>query len=309
MEITLQSLFEQDQSDTVTFRGAESFLASQARRALAEQLLEAGAAHSAEDYFHGAMLLQHGDRPEHHLRARELALKATEMGHPRARYMVAAATDRWLMRQGKPQKYGTNTYPSEDGSGWRVWDYDPATTDEDRAEWDVPPIAELLRRVKTLGDGRTLEEIAASGFVTVEFQGVRIELFDLRPEKIRGRPPEYEIVRPGDSLPRWLPGGLTSNRFGELFCARDESGEPALTWHFCGWRPVGESPSVQELSRAIGPDPIWLNEEGRVWSRVSRQTEPEFCWLLGGTVPREDILRVMESLIPFWPGTKQEDWV
>ena len=50
------------------------------------------------------------------------------------------------MYQGKPQKYGTNYV--YDGRGDRLWDVDPDTTDEERAEWDVPPLAEQLRKAE-----------------------------------------------------------------------------------------------------------------------------------------------------------------
>jgi hypothetical protein len=50
------------------------------------------------------------------------------------------------MYQGKSQKYGTQ-YVS-DGKRQRLWDVEPATTDADRAEWDVPPLAEQLRKAE-----------------------------------------------------------------------------------------------------------------------------------------------------------------
>jgi hypothetical protein len=50
------------------------------------------------------------------------------------------------MYQGLPQKYGTN-YVS-DGRRQRLWDVDPATTDDERALWDVPPLAEQLRKAE-----------------------------------------------------------------------------------------------------------------------------------------------------------------
>jgi hypothetical protein len=50
------------------------------------------------------------------------------------------------MYQGKPQKYGTNYVP--DGVRQRLWDVDPTTTDEERATWDVPPLAEQLRKAE-----------------------------------------------------------------------------------------------------------------------------------------------------------------
>jgi hypothetical protein len=60
--------------------------------------------------------------------------------------MAAAAYDRWLMYQGRPQKYGTQF--TTDGKSQRLWDVDPATTDEERAAWDVPPLAEQLRKAE-----------------------------------------------------------------------------------------------------------------------------------------------------------------
>jgi hypothetical protein len=50
------------------------------------------------------------------------------------------------MYQGKPQKYGTNYI--YDGRKDRLWDVDPSTTDEERAEWDVPPLAEQFHKAE-----------------------------------------------------------------------------------------------------------------------------------------------------------------
>jgi hypothetical protein len=54
------------------------------------------------------------------------------------------------MFQGQPQRYGTQLVP--DGTRWRLWDTDPATTDADRAEWDVPTMDEQLERARTRTD-------------------------------------------------------------------------------------------------------------------------------------------------------------
>jgi hypothetical protein len=59
-------------------------------------------------------------------------------GHNRA--------DRWCMYQGKPQKYGTQ-YVS-DGIRQRLWDVDPSATDAERAAWNIPPLAEQLRKAE-----------------------------------------------------------------------------------------------------------------------------------------------------------------
>lgn len=103
---------------------------------------------SPDDLFHAAWLLNHGDLPEEARRSHELAREAAERGHPRARWLAAAAFDRWCMYEGRPQKYGTQFVP--DGQRYRLWALDPSTTDADRAAWDVPPLAEQLRRAEEM---------------------------------------------------------------------------------------------------------------------------------------------------------------
>jgi hypothetical protein len=52
------------------------------------------------------------------------------------------------MYEGRPQRYGTQFVPY--GVRHRLWDVEPATTDEERAAWAVPPLAEQLRRADEL---------------------------------------------------------------------------------------------------------------------------------------------------------------
>jgi hypothetical protein len=116
------------------------------RRVQVEALVAADRLQTPEDYFHAARIFQHGDIPEDAWKAHLLALKAAELGYRPARWMAAAAWDRWLMYQGRPQKYGTQY--TTDGKRQRLWDVDPSTTDEERAAWDVPPLAEQLRKAE-----------------------------------------------------------------------------------------------------------------------------------------------------------------
>lgn len=118
-----------------------------ARRGRAERAVEALRSRgrmSGEEAFHAAWLFNHGDLPEEARRAHELALEAAQMGHDQARWLAAAAYDRWCMYDGRPQKYGTQFVP--DGVRYRLWDVDPATSDEERAMWNVPSLSEQLRR-------------------------------------------------------------------------------------------------------------------------------------------------------------------
>ena len=62
------------------------------------------------------------------------------LGHPAGRWLAAAAYDRWLTQQGRPQKYGTQYRQA--GGRWELYEVDAATNDEERAHWNVPPLAE-----------------------------------------------------------------------------------------------------------------------------------------------------------------------
>jgi TPR repeat protein len=121
------------------------------RRGRAEGALAAlrtAGAPPPEALYHAAWLFQHGEGPaEAHL-AHELAREAAERGHRPARWLAAAAYDRWCMYEGRPQRYGTQFVP--DGVRHRLWDVEPATTDAERAAWDVPPLAVQLRRAEAL---------------------------------------------------------------------------------------------------------------------------------------------------------------
>jgi hypothetical protein len=118
----------------------------QQRRQRVRELIASGALQVAADYFHAARIFQHGDVPEDAWQAYEFALQAANLGETRARWLAAAAYDRWLMYSGKPQKYGTQYVT--DGKRHRLWDVNPATTDTERAEWDVPPLAEQSRKAE-----------------------------------------------------------------------------------------------------------------------------------------------------------------
>ena len=116
------------------------------RRQRVMEMAQAHALDTAEDYYHAAHIMNHGDTPQDAENAHMLALRSSELGYRPARWLAAASYDRWQMYQGKPQKYGTNYV--YDGQEDRLWDVDPNTTDEERAEWDVPPLAEQLRKAR-----------------------------------------------------------------------------------------------------------------------------------------------------------------
>jgi hypothetical protein len=115
------------------------------------EIMAASEAEAADDYYHAAMVFQHGSEPEHFNMAHEWALRAAELDpdHGNAKWLAAAAEDRYLMNLGKPQKYGTQFRTDDDGR-WILYEVDPSVTDEHRAEWNVPPLHKAQARAEQM---------------------------------------------------------------------------------------------------------------------------------------------------------------
>ncbi len=145
MNPELKRLYDEDQRDreAPTEGMAER---DRARRQRVGEILASGGDLDGADYFHAALIYHHGDTLEELERARELGLRAAELGDRRGRAIAAYALDRRLVRQGRPQKYGTQ-WRSEGGK-WLPYPIDPATTDAERAAWGVPSLEEQLRLLR-----------------------------------------------------------------------------------------------------------------------------------------------------------------
>jgi hypothetical protein len=150
MHPELAAMFEADRREHANPRmaGTPEYSAMRKRdaerRRRAREILRDDAPEDPLDSYHAAWLFNHGDSPDDAEFAYKLAERAIAGGHSAARWLYAAAFDRWCMYSRRPQRFGTQIVP--DGRRYRVWDTDPATTDEERAALDVPPLAEQHRR-------------------------------------------------------------------------------------------------------------------------------------------------------------------
>ncbi|HLM68397.1 MAG TPA: hypothetical protein VK358_12750, partial [Longimicrobium sp.] len=113
------------------------------RRVRVNELLAAGAATTGADFHAAALVFQHGDTLEDFARARELAAEAARRGHPAALRLTAMAWDRWLMKAGQPQRFGTQYMGDPATRQMRLYSVDPSVTDAERARWGIPPLAEI----------------------------------------------------------------------------------------------------------------------------------------------------------------------
>jgi hypothetical protein len=154
MHRELQMLFEQEQADREdgvqldAMRQQWMLQRARTRRQRVAELLASHPLLDAYDYFHAAMIFQHGETPEHFFLAHTLAYQGAKRGHAACFCLMAAAYDRVLMSQGRPQKYGTQYIMRH---GRRIlYDVDPSTTDAQRAEWHVPPLAQCLQKAEEM---------------------------------------------------------------------------------------------------------------------------------------------------------------
>lgn len=151
----LAELYESDQADRENFHqlAPEQLDAvgarDEQRRARVLEMVPQGLLQSAEDYYHAAMVLQHGKTPDEHLLAHVLATIAAFKDHQLGKWLSAATLDRFLESLGHPQRFGTQ-YRQEPNGAWTVEPLDHSLPDSLRAEHGVPPLAEQLQRLEEM---------------------------------------------------------------------------------------------------------------------------------------------------------------
>lgn len=163
----LRALYEADQSDRQfstppTPEQWEEITARDAQRqARVYELLRAGNLTVAEDFYHAAMVLQHGDGSEPILMAHVLATAAAYMGDDRGLWLSAAALDRYLHRTRMPQRFGTqyvkvspdDPFQLDPTQSWSQGPYVRWLPDSVREIYGVPPLEEQSERVRTMNAG------------------------------------------------------------------------------------------------------------------------------------------------------------
>lgn len=142
----LYHLFNQDQGDRHKPSVDWKIVAprDEARRKRVYELIRADALRDAEDYYHAALILQHGSASDDFAMAVQLSLRALDLrpNYREAAWLSAAATDRWLWHEGRPQIYGTQIMTIGKELTMEPWDR-AAVTDQQRLEKGVPPAREI----------------------------------------------------------------------------------------------------------------------------------------------------------------------
>lgn len=153
--VELQKLVDADQKDRSTDSDEPIALKDDVRRKRVLELLAKSKIVTPKDKYNVALILQHtgmvfvdnqlkSKSVENHFLAYQLAKSAFEEGYQDAQYFVAVTYDRYSWMAFGYQKYGTQTTYIDDKPVWVT--IDPATTNEERAHYNVPPLEELLKQ-------------------------------------------------------------------------------------------------------------------------------------------------------------------
>jgi hypothetical protein len=124
-----------------------------AHRIRVHELAINGSLRTARDFYHAAMVFQHGRDSTAYGQAHRWAQQSEELDSTdaAARWLVAAAWDRYQMSRGQPQWFGTQT--TRPGGVGRVVLYSLDTTqvtDAERARRGVGTLAALRARLDTI---------------------------------------------------------------------------------------------------------------------------------------------------------------
>lgn len=140
--VSLSRIYKEDQADrldsslsykVITKRDSE-------RRELVREILKGEKVFSAKELYIASMIFHHsGDLSDLKL-ARKLAKLSSDLDYKKALWLFAAITDRILMLEKKPQKYGTQFVKKSSKGKWKLYPVNKRTTDKQRAEFNVPPL-------------------------------------------------------------------------------------------------------------------------------------------------------------------------
>lgn len=120
------------------------------RKTRIQQLLDSNQVRTPTDFYIAAMVFQHGDDSSDYRKAMNLVTKAIELDSTVPKWLLAAATDRYLLSTGRPQIYGTQYFKDGD-EAWKLENIDSTEiTDEIRKEFGVETLAQQREKVKQM---------------------------------------------------------------------------------------------------------------------------------------------------------------
>ena len=161
----IQAIYDEGEAERADRSAAATSVLErdEARVAQMAKYDRAGELCTAADQWNAAWVMTQADKESTLIRAYEIAQLASNGGHPNGNWLVAYTFDRKRVAGGFLQAYGTQTRKNERGQTCLI-EVDPEVTDQTRADYGHPPIADAYRRV-----------LDAAGFKTDEATLDRLE--------------------------------------------------------------------------------------------------------------------------------------
>lgn len=144
----LIKIFEADQSDRLAdnINWSQISKRDSLRRLRVYQLLDSSKILTSKDYRNAAMVFQHGNDSTDYSMAVQLMEKSIALDTTTNKWLLAAATDRYLLSKGEPQIYGTQ-YQKTGNEQWKLAEIDSTKiSDAERMKFGIASLAELREK-------------------------------------------------------------------------------------------------------------------------------------------------------------------
>lgn len=156
--VMLFQMYQEDQADRMA-KNIEWALVEKRdslRLSKVNELLEKKAMHTAQDYYHAAMIFQHGDDSVAYKMAIKMMQKAIAIDSTINKWLLAASIDRYLMSKNEPQIYGTQ-YVQYQNKPMQLYVIDTnKVSDAERIAYGVKTLAEQQAHLKLLNKASDL---------------------------------------------------------------------------------------------------------------------------------------------------------
>ncbi len=129
------------------------------RREQVVELSRMGCINTAEDYKAAALVFQHGESPSDYYRSYEWSKKGVAMGDTSQKSMVAMSLDRYLVKSGIKQLFGTQATKDPGASCWCIEQIEEKFPDEKRLEYTGNRIKDQEFWVNQLNAGRNCKSL------------------------------------------------------------------------------------------------------------------------------------------------------
>lgn len=229
----LNEIYQNDQADRQTSNIDWTVVSKRdsLRRKRVHELLDSNKVLTSKDYHNAAMVFQHGGDSTAYGMAVKLMKKSITLDSTANKWLLAAATDRYLLSKGKPQIYGTQ-YQKMGNEPWKLGEIDTTqVSDAERAEYGVETLAQQREKVKSMNkkklsdlieDGKSVDDI----ITFINSENKQNSKYDLSESGVNSF--GYNLLRDGNKEDALKIFKLNTELYSEGYNTYDSYGECLL---------------------------------------------------------------------------------